>query len=838
MKTFVILLALVMVADREAVAQPQTLAGRPLTDVLTELKARGLNIVFSSELVRPEMRVSAEPRTQNPRRVLDEILRPHGLVAREGVKGTLTIVRARAPKRAGADTPTAVGLLRGRLIEARTGAALAAGLVQVESTAQRSVSDADGRFEIPAVPSGTQRLLVSMVGYALVRREVDVPVSSSLELEIPLSEGAGTYVEAVTVTAPALRDAESGVASQSVLGSRDLLALRGAVADDPVRAVQTLPEVMASDDYKAEFAIRGQGMDHLAFSLDGIDSRLLFHTVRGVEDTGSLSLVNSDILESAAIVVGARPQRLQARLGAGVDFTTRDGAADRLRVRGLVSATAASTVWEGPAGSTATWLVAARQSYIDWVLRKVDPDTSSTFGFTDLQAKLSWRPTPKQTLRALFIGGRSLLHESDSGPNSLDAGGNHIAAASGRWRFAATDRLALTQQIYAVDAGYTNRTPAGSVRQRGSDRDLVWRGGIEWAHALGRVEAGGQVQHVEALRRSTPFTSIGPITTLDLSGRTTNGAAWLHTSWMLAPGVVVSPGARVDRWSVLDTTSVSPWLLAEWQITPALRWRGGVSLAHQAPLVEQTDATTSDALLEPERARGWDLGLERTFGGVWRTSVNVYGRREHDLLRQIGAEPFVVDGRIVRPAVTVTSSGQIVQQPYWENAMTGRASGAGVTIERRTTNGLSGWLAYSRDRMTLRDEVRGESFAGDFDQRNTFNAYGLYRWSERTAVSARWRIGSNFPMPGYYREVSDGVVLSDVRNQLRLPLYSRLDVRADRAYTFRGSRLTLFVEVLNVTNRSNLGPSDPDINVTNGRVRGLFEDLFPLLPSAGFILEF
>jgi hypothetical protein len=580
-------------------------------------------------------------------------------------------------------------------------------------------------------------------------------------------------------------------------------------------------------------------MQHLAFSLDGIDSRLLFHTVRGVEDTGSLALVNSDILESAAIVAGARPQRLQARLGAAVDFATRDGAADRLRVRGLVSATAASTVWEGPLGPSATWLVAARQSYLDWVLRKVDPESTGTFGFTDLQAKLSWKPTPRHSVQALFVGGRSLLHESEEGPNSLDTGSNHTAGASLRWRFAASDRVTVSQQVYAVQAGYTNRTPSDSVRQSGSDHDLVWRGGLEWAHARGRFEAGGQAQHIEASRRSTQFTQLGAIDSLDLGGRTTDAAAWLHTSWTLAPGLVLSPGARVDRWGMLAAAAVSPWLNAEWQVASNLLWRGGVSMSHQSPLVEQADVTSGGATLRPERAHGWDIGVERTFADVWRTSVNVFSRREHDLLRLVDGEPRVVQGTIARPPVTVTPAGQIVRQPHWENAMTGRASGVGIVIERRTTNGLSGWLAYSRDRITIHDETRGETFPGDFDQRHTFSVYGIYRWSAQTAVSARWRLGSNFPMPGYYREVSDGVVvLSESRNQLRLPRYSRLDVRADRAFTLRGSRLTLFVEILNLANHSNVGPGDPDISVVTGRVRGLFEELFPLLPSAGLIVEF
>ena len=70
--------------------------GRPLTDALSELQSQGLRIVFTSQLVRPEMRVEAEPVSGDPRRILDEILAPHGLRAEERIGGTLVIVRAPA----------------------------------------------------------------------------------------------------------------------------------------------------------------------------------------------------------------------------------------------------------------------------------------------------------------------------------------------------------------------------------------------------------------------------------------------------------------------------------------------------------------------------------------------------------------------------------------------------------------------------------------------------------------------------------------------------------------------------------------------------------------------
>jgi len=73
-------------------------AGRPLGDVLRELQATGLNIVFSSEIVRPAMKILTEPKAVQPRMILDEILRPHGLQVRSGPGGALLVVPAAAPR--------------------------------------------------------------------------------------------------------------------------------------------------------------------------------------------------------------------------------------------------------------------------------------------------------------------------------------------------------------------------------------------------------------------------------------------------------------------------------------------------------------------------------------------------------------------------------------------------------------------------------------------------------------------------------------------------------------------------------------------------------------------
>jgi len=77
------------------------LAGRLLSEALDDLRARGLNVVYSSDLVRPDMVVGTEPSALDPRLVLDRLLSPFGLEARDGPGGTILIIRKETEPAAG-----------------------------------------------------------------------------------------------------------------------------------------------------------------------------------------------------------------------------------------------------------------------------------------------------------------------------------------------------------------------------------------------------------------------------------------------------------------------------------------------------------------------------------------------------------------------------------------------------------------------------------------------------------------------------------------------------------------------------------------------------------------
>lgn len=728
------------------------------------------------------------------------------------------------------------GQITGHVVEARTNAPLAAVLVKVQSTGQQAFSDAEGRFEITNVPTGPQTLLVSVVGYGLVRREVIVDAANAIDVTIPVAEGASTYVESVSVSGSPFREAEPGVASQSTLGSRELLALRGLVADDPFRAVQVLPGVATGDDFRAEFAVRGLGPSNIGISIDGVDSPLLFHTVRGVQDTGTLGLINSDILESASLLAGPHPQRLNSHLGSRLDFTTRDGATDRLRVRGMVSASATSTVWEGPLGSgkKASWLFAARKSYIDWLLAKVDSTTDTAFGFTDAQAKLTIDLTPHQVLRVSMIAGHSSLRELDEPPdaNTLYPATNDTVIGNLQWRFTPSAKFSTSQQVYVLNSDYRNRVFDGRTREEGSDRDVTWRGSASWnpAHAH-LVEFGAQAQSLNARRVDRRFTRTTEQLLTNATADTSSAAAWMQYRWTPTARISITPGVRFERWQLFEQSKASPWLLAELELRTGLRVRAGAGIQHQAATLDQSLLVLPNQQLTPESAATIELGFEQRFAAAWRLNVAAYHRRDEDGARAVNAETRIENSRVVTPS-----------NPHFINSLTGETRGAEVVLERRSTSGLNGWLSYAWNKTQLEDPQRAghaaESFPSDYDQRHTVNAYVAYRWRSRTSLSARMRYGSNFPITGYIAQDANGYLLSAQRNGTRLPAYSRLDLRADRAFTYRKSRLTLFLEVVNAMNRDNFRQNSPSINTQTRRVFDPVKGLFPLLPVAGVLIEF
>jgi hypothetical protein len=297
----------------------------------------------------------------------------------------------------------------------------------------------------------------------------------------------------------------------------------------------------------------------------------------------------------------------------------------------------------------------------------------------------------------------------------------------------------------------------------------------------------------------------------------------------------LAPGLRIDHSTLTSHTSVSPWLEARWPLVAGLVSRVAGGIYRQEPEFAEVRGMRGNDL-DVYRSYHFDAGIEGKLGTSITWQLSAYNREDRDYPWLPGAEFRVSDGRLVLPSFTTR----------YQNSLDGHSRGVELAFHRRSPNGLSGWIAYNLMFTDYRNTVTGETYSGDYDQRHTLNTYGVYRFSDRMSFSVRFRAGSNFPVPGYYEsrpltvsgQTVDRYFLSSERNNVRVPVYTRLDLRANRTFTWHNTRITLFAEALNIYDRDNVRAASPGINGNTHQVLGLFDSMFPLIPSAGLQLEF
>jgi len=726
------------------------------------------------------------------------------------------------------------GSIAGQVVDSRTGVPLGKVLIEISEAGKTAQSDENGRFVFDGVEAGRQTLYVSVVGYVLVKREVEVRDGQRVELTIPMVEGTGAYSEQVTVTASVFEPPEKSVPSQHGLGSGELQNLRGVLTDDPLRAVQVLPGVTTGDDFRSEFSVRGSDYRHIGISLDGVFTPVLLHTVRGHQESGSVAMINSDILEGAALFNGAYPQRFGNRTGAQLEFYGRSGSRDRLQTRVAVSGTSASFVLEGPLGKQkrGSWLVSARKSYLDLLVHRISKDYDFNFGFADFQSKLVYDLSDRQQLEWSVVAGRGHLEDQpdDLGRNGVREGWNRAALMNLSWKFAPGSKLLLTQRVYAVASSFRNENRDRVELDRGTHRDVAYRVDLSYTPSPAvALELGGHVQRLSQELRHRRFDfgrgRFELVDEYDDSAAALSSHAQLR--WSPSPRFSIVPGVRVDRWTLVDQTTASPWLLAEWTMPRQFRLKFGTGVYRQFPDFEHISGMRGRRSLGPERADHYDVGLEQNVGGVYRWQIALYNREERRFLRLLDSEAHLVNG-----AVQFGSAGR------YENSLRGYSRGVELLAERKSPNGLSGWISYSLGYTRYRDGLTGEAYWADYDQRHTLNLYGHYRLSDRSSLSAKFRAGSNYPIPGYFEKRGDDFFVTDQRNQTRLPVYNRLDLRANRVFNLDRSRITLFIEVLNVYNRRNQRAGAAGIQASTRQAFGVLDRLLPIVPSAGILVEF
>jgi hypothetical protein len=611
---------------------------------------------------------------------------------------------------------------------------------------------------------------------------------------------------------------------------------------DPTRYLQALPGVANDSDFDGLLYVQGG---------DGGQNRILLDRV-SVSDAyhfgGVVSVLNTDVIERVELMPGGYTAEYGDALSGVLQVRRRVGNPVATRGTASINLLSANGTAEGPIGNDGrgSWLVAARRSYVDQVLKGRAEGPTALPAYWDVDARLYRRGDAGDfRLGLLRSGDRLSARLSDTftfapAESSGLVWDRAMTLATLNWERPAGS-WALSQ---AVAYGWRDQSIvlAGGLPQHASadTRSFDWRLDAKQAPRRGLGFASGvQLTHthtqydldinrlsiLEPDRRSNPRSPLDTARVLaGYEGRNAYLAGYAQTDARLADSTLdVTAGVRVEHGTRSRETAATPRLRVRWR-TP---W-DGVSVHAAAGSYRQfpadrleADPTIGNPDLAAERADHYVLGVARAFARGGRVSVEGYWKNLSDLI--------------------VYDAGAPAGAPPFVNTGTGQARGVEFLLHLPRVR-WDAWLAYSLGRVTYRDFPGAAEYAPAQDIRHTVSFVGRYRPSESWTLGVRFRAQSGRPYTAVVgredvSEFVDGVDWVPVLGQYngsRFPGYGRLDVRAERAFRIGNTRLNVAAEVINVLNRRNLY----DYRYVDGYGRAEPVEMLPILPTLGVAVAF
>lgn len=742
------------------------------------------------------------------------------------------------------------GEVRGHAVSSRDNEPLSLVQVQLqlagENTPFRAITSPDGAFSITGVPPGSYVLQTTTVGYYLVRQEFTLAAGESKNFDVVLTSSMDQRKDTVEVSGGAFGVAPVAAASAITLQGEERKNLASVLADDPLRAVQSLPGVTSNNDFDSEFSLRGAPFDRVGLYLDGVLLHSPFHTTDGQAGDGSLTIFNGDTTDDMTLYEGAWPVRYSDRTAGILAVDTREGNRQQMQGRLSASASNAGALFEGPLGKKqrGSWLVAFRKSYLQYILNRIDfgDQAPMSFGFTDGQARLTYDLTSKHTISLSDVEGASGV---DRTPFRSELGVNSVLTSAFRFsllnlgsRYVPNQRVLITNHLaWSRERGdVMNRDNAPLNNQ--AYGEWTWHGDVSVAWSSDKpgkntLDFGGLFRRLRQDGSATQFV-FTPVQTpaLDLfRGTGRRAGAYVQQSYgFFSERIHLTAGVRQDEFSASAVQVTSPYASASFAPFTRTHLQLDWGQYAQFPELNQIFSTFTHTRLLPERSMHYEAVVEQTLDERTRVRLEFYDRQDRDLL----ARPFL-DPRLL-PNGSIFNA---VPNAPLHNSERGYSRGAQIFLQRRTANGFTGWISYAYGRAVISDGDLGVRFPSDYDQRHTLNAYVSRRLRPTINVSARFTYGSGMPLPGFYRLDGSAYFIAANRNGLRAPNYERTDLRLNKAYVHKKSKATLFAEVVNLTNHNNrdfdsAGPYESG----TGRTFPTFFSMFPILPSAGIVYEF
>lgn len=776
--------------------------------------------------------------------------------------------------------------ISGRVVEKGSGESLSYATIAVPHTSTGTHTNLDGFFALFDIPSDTTTIVVSYVGYAVLKVKLSKDsFAQQVKIELqPLS----TNLEEVVVSADEYKilQANSGV-SVSTVSTKQLALLPSIGEVDIFRSLQLLPGISATNQSSAGLYVRGGTPEQNLVLLDGITVYKVDHFF------GFFSAFNANAVKDVKIYKGAYPAKYGGRLSSVVDMNLKTGSFEKFTSSVGLNFFAFNGMVQVPINEKLTFMFAGRRS-LDGIINSglfkdlrdnllgnnefsgVEPNDNVTirevnpnFNFYDFNGKVSYRPSNKDLITMSYYGGKDYLDESrnlsadipvsgDSEENRLlfidimskTNWGNNGASLkwSRQWNNNLyTNFVAANSEYFSIynrDAGLTLSIPAqdstlisGALKtfEDNKVRDVSGRFDLEWKpNAQHTVEAGLSYNYTKIDYINIRDDSIR---VLDRKEKSSYQAIHLSDTWKINDQLEVTPGVRLAYYGFTKQTFLSPRLSAIYKLTSRakLKLAYGRFYQYAKRIINENISEGSrdfwlladNDLVPVSSAHHYIAGVSYETNG-WLFDAEAYYKNLQ------GLSEFTLRFR---------TAGTLNPEEFFYSGK-GKAEGAEFLIQKKSGT-YTGWIAYTlgRVRNTFNDFNDGNPFPALHDQLHEFKvvqSIDIDRWT--LAATFIYGSGKAYSEPSgkYTVDLLDGRSLQYIgigdKNGSRLDPYHRIDISAHYKVTHGKAKIDLGFSIFNLYNRRNTSYFQYDFQQTPALISEI--KYIGITPNLSFNIEF
>lgn len=745
---------------------------------------------------------------------------------------TLLVPRAHSPLYAqGAPpaTPTPApaaqaartGTIQGRILDRETQQPIPEAQVQLMGSTAGALSDSEGRFTLTGAPVGTQAIRVLRIGYRPTTvSDLLINPGRPTQVEVQLETAAATLAAARVVAGNASFVApRNAPASRITMSYEEIRRAPGAIGDVS-RLVQAMPGVLTGNDTRNDIIARGGSPMENLFLVDGIEVPNLNHFAGQGSTGGPIGMLNNELVRDVAFFAGAFGPRYGNRLSSVLDISLREGSTDERRTEFDMSNAGAGIVTEGPLGSRANYILSGRQSYLDLVAPLIG--LTAVPYTTNFQAKVTWRPGARDVVKLVGLGGFDRIDFTSTSDDTEDPDPPGTTRFRGdRWTGGVSwQRLLGTRGVGTLVASASTNANDVRVREDFFGTTPVFVNDARENEYTLRYDATFNVPgfadvNVGASAKrltigsviASPFGVNNPFTAarvrvdtlaVDRADGLNIAAAYLELVRTFG-AFDLATSVRGDRFAQSSASRLAPRAAITWRPASALSVSGTWGRYHQQVPIVFTVNVAANATLAPMQADHAVLATRWTPRDNLLLSVEAFDRQYRD---------YPVARDYVQLSLANTGDQIGVQELLFPMSSegTGRSRGVELFAQQKFTGSTYGQVSYTRSQVEHRARD-GQWRPGGYDAPNLFTAILGAKRGTAWEFSTRASYSSGRPLTPLNAAAASeqNRLVYDVQrfNADRTPAYARLDVRIDRRFVVRGSWLSTYLDLQNITNRDN-----------------------------------